>query len=69
MEIAKFLAPNAGEMVRLLGEPRVFKITPTENGGSFLQFETAHAPGTGIPPHLHREEVALALQYGWVMAS
>jgi quercetin dioxygenase-like cupin family protein len=43
-------------MVRLLGEPRVLKITPAETGGAYLQFETAHAPGTGAPPHLHREE-------------
>jgi quercetin dioxygenase-like cupin family protein len=54
--LAKFLAPEEGELVRLLGEPRVLKITPAENGGTFLQFETAHAPGTGAPPHLHREE-------------
>ena len=54
--IAKVLAPGAGELVQLLGEPRVLKITPAESGGAFLQFETTHAPGMGPPPHLHLAE-------------
>jgi quercetin dioxygenase-like cupin family protein len=54
--VAKFLAPEAGELVRLLGEPRVHKITPAETGGTYLQFETTHAPGAAVPPHLHRDE-------------
>ncbi len=53
---AKYLAPGEGQIVRLLGEPRVFKVTPAENGGTYLQFESAHAPGMGAPPHLHRAE-------------
>ena len=53
---AKYLAPGEGQIVRLLGEPRVFKLTPAENGGTYLQFESTHAPGAGAPPHLHREE-------------
>ena len=53
---AKYLAPQEGQIVQLLGEPRVFKLTPVENGGAYLQFESAHAPGTGALPHLHREE-------------
>jgi hypothetical protein len=42
---AKYLAPGEGQIVRLLGEPRVFKLTPAENGGTYLQFESTHAPG------------------------
>ena len=53
---AKYLAPDEGQIVRLLGEPRIFKLTPEENGGTYLQFESTHAPGTGAPPHLHRAE-------------
>lgn len=33
--VAKYLAPEEGELVRLLGESRVFKITPAESGGTF----------------------------------
>jgi hypothetical protein len=51
-----FLAPDAEELVQLLGEPRVLKLTPAENGGASLQFETTHAPGSGAPPHWHRDE-------------
>ena len=53
---AKYLAPGQGQLVYLLGEPRTFKLTPAESGGAYLQFESRHAPGTGAPPHLHREE-------------
>jgi quercetin dioxygenase-like cupin family protein len=49
---AKQLGPGEGEIL----EQRVIKITPTENGGSFLQFEAPHAPGTKVPAHFHREE-------------
>jgi len=54
--IPKYLAPEAGELVQLLGEPRVLKLTPAETGGVYLQFETTHAPGGGAPPHWHRDE-------------
>ena len=53
---AKFLAPEEGHIVHLLGEPRIFKLTSAESGGAYLQFESRHLPGTGAPPHLHREE-------------
>jgi len=33
-----------------------FKVTPAENGGKYLQFETSTAPGMGAPPHFHHEE-------------
>lgn len=52
----KYLAPGEGEIVQLLGEPRTFKLTPAENGGTYLQFETSHAPGTHAPAHFHQEE-------------
>lgn len=52
----KYLAPDEGEITWLLGEPRTFKITPSETGGVYLQFETAHLPGMSVPPHFHREE-------------
>ena len=52
----KLLEAGEGEIVRFLGEPRVFKVTPSETGGRYLQFETATAPGAGAPPHWHREE-------------
>lgn len=53
---AKYLAPGQGQLVHLLGEPRIFKLTPAESGGAYLQFESRHAPGTGAPLHWHREE-------------
>jgi quercetin dioxygenase-like cupin family protein len=53
---AKYLAPGQGQLVHLLREPRIFKLTPAESGGAYLQFESRHAPGTGAPPHLHRDE-------------
>ena len=52
----KLLKPGEGEIITLLGEPRTFKMTPAENGGAYLQFETSTAPGTGAPLHLHVEE-------------
>ena len=52
----KYLQPGEGEILRLLGEPRIFKVTPAENGGIYLQFETSHAPGTKTPAHFHQEE-------------
>jgi quercetin dioxygenase-like cupin family protein len=68
---AKYLAPDEGQIVQLLGEPRVFKLTPAENGGAYLQFESAHAPGLKVPPHLHREEdeafYVLAGQYEFTL--
>lgn len=48
----KQLGPVEGEIL----EQRIVKITPAENGGSYLQFETAHAPGTNLPAHFHHEE-------------
>jgi quercetin dioxygenase-like cupin family protein len=54
--IPKHLGPGEGEIIQLLGEPRTFKVTPAENGGTYLQFETSHAPGTVVPPHFHHEE-------------
>lgn len=52
----KHLGPGEGQIVHLLGEPRTFKVTPAENGGAYLQFETSHAAGTGAPAHFHQEE-------------
>ena len=54
--LPKQLKPGEGETLTLLGEPRVFKVTPAENGGACLIFETWHASGTKIPLHAHREE-------------
>lgn len=48
----KRLGPGEGE---ILG-PRILKVTPAENGGTYLQFETSHAPGSKVPAHLHHEE-------------
>ena len=48
----KRLGPGEGE---ILG-PRILKVTPAENGGAYLQFETSHAPGSKVPAHSHREE-------------
>ena len=52
----KYLEPGEGEILRGLGEPRTFKVTPAENGGIYLQFETSHAPGTKTPAHFHQAE-------------
>ncbi len=52
----KHLEPGEGHTIRLLGEPRTFKVTPAENGGTYLQFETSTAPGAEVPPHFHHEE-------------
>jgi quercetin dioxygenase-like cupin family protein len=54
--LPKFLAPETGELIQLLGEPRLLKITPAETGAAYLQFETTHAPGSRVPPHWHRDE-------------
>jgi quercetin dioxygenase-like cupin family protein len=54
--LPKQLKPGEGETLTLLGEPRVFKVTPAENGGACLIFETWHASGAKIPLHAHREE-------------
>lgn len=54
--IPKYLGPNEGEIIHLLGEPRTLKATPAETGGRYLQFESARAPGIGVPPHFHYEE-------------
>ncbi len=67
----KHLGPGEGYIVHLLGEPRTFKVTPAENGGRYLQFETSTAPGTGAPAHLHHEEdeafYVLAGQYEFLV--
>lgn len=52
----KHLEPGEGEIVRLLGEARIFKVTQAETGGTYLQFETSHGPGVSGPAHWHREE-------------
>ena len=52
----KQLGPGEGHLIHLLGEPRTLKVTPAENGGRYLQFETSTALGTGAPPHFHHEE-------------
>jgi quercetin dioxygenase-like cupin family protein len=54
--IPKYLEPNEGETIHLLGEPRTLKVTPAETGGRYLQFESGHAPGAGVPPHFHHDE-------------
>jgi quercetin dioxygenase-like cupin family protein len=54
--IPKYLAPEAGELLQLLGEPRVLKVTPAEDCGAYLQFETTHAPGSSVPPRWHHDE-------------
>ncbi len=48
----KQLGPGGGEIL----EQRIIKIAPSENGGSYLQFEAPHAPGTRVPAHFHRDE-------------
>lgn len=67
----KQLGPGEGHLIHLLGEPRIFKVTPAENGGRYLQFETSTAPGTGAPPHFHHEEdeafYVLAGQYEFIV--
>src|SRR6516165_9105847 len=52
----KQLKPGEGEILTLLGEPRVIKVLPSENQGAYLQFETSHAPGMPIPLHAHEDE-------------
>jgi quercetin dioxygenase-like cupin family protein len=56
IRLPKVLKPGEGEIHRLLGEPRIFKVTPAENGGACLQFETSHVSGTQIPVHAHLGE-------------
>jgi quercetin dioxygenase-like cupin family protein len=52
----KYLKPGVGQCIQLLGEPRTIKLLPVENGGTYLQFETAHAPGVSVPAHAHQAE-------------
>jgi len=52
----KFLQSGEGEIITLMGEPRSFKVTPAETGGTYLQFETTHAPGMKTPAHHHEAE-------------
>jgi quercetin dioxygenase-like cupin family protein len=67
----KYLGPTEGEIIQFLGQPRIFKITPAENGGLYLQYESSTAPGAGAPPHWHREEdeafFVLAGQYEFLV--
>lgn len=67
----KYLQPGEGEILKGLGEPHTFKVTPAENGGIYLQFETSHVPGTKIPAHFHQEEdeafYVLAGQYEFLV--
>ncbi len=67
----KYLQPGEGEKIQLLGEPRSFKVTPAENGGTYLQFEASTAPGTKIPAHFHQDEdeafYVLAGQYEFLV--
>jgi quercetin dioxygenase-like cupin family protein len=48
----KYLEAGGGDVI---GE-RTIKVRPSETGGNCLIFETAHAAGTRVPPHLHRWE-------------
>jgi quercetin dioxygenase-like cupin family protein len=68
----KYLGPGKGDTIRVLGEPRIFKVTPNDNGGTYLQFETSTALGTGAPPHFHHEEdeafYVLAGHYEFIIA-
>ncbi|MBV9230735.1 MAG: cupin domain-containing protein [Chloroflexi bacterium] len=63
----KQLGPGEGEIL----EQRIVKITPAENGGSYLQFETSHASGTNVPAHFHHDEdeafYVLAGQYEFLV--
>jgi quercetin dioxygenase-like cupin family protein len=52
----KLFKRGEGEALTFLGEARVFKVLPSENGGAYLQFETSHASGTTVPVHAHRDE-------------
>lgn len=52
----KQLKSGEGETLTFLGEPRVFKVLPSETNGAYLQFETSHASGAAIPVHAHRDE-------------
>lgn len=67
----KYLGPSEGEIIQFLGHPRIFKTTPAENGGAYLQYESSTAPGGGAPPHWHREEdeafFVLAGQYEFLV--
>ncbi len=54
--IPRYLGPDEGERLYLLGEPRTLKMTPADTGGRYLLFESSHAPGTAVPPHFHHEE-------------
>lgn len=67
----KYLQPGEGEILKGLGEPHTFKVTPAENGGIYLQFETSHVPGTKILAHFHQEEdeafYVLAGQYEFLV--
>ncbi len=63
----KQLGPGEGEIL----VQRILKITPDENGGSYLQFESSHVPGTNVQPHFHLEEdeafYVLAGQYEFLI--
>jgi hypothetical protein len=40
--LPKQLKPGEGETLTLLGEPRIFKVTPAENGGACLMRRGRH---------------------------
>jgi hypothetical protein len=50
------LAPEAGELIHLQGEPCILKLAPARTGGVYLQLESTHASGSSVPPHWHRDD-------------
>jgi quercetin dioxygenase-like cupin family protein len=51
-----FLAPGAGESIRVIGDLITFKLRARDTGGAFTLFEGAVAPGGAEPIHLHERE-------------
>ena len=46
-------APASGEVNRVFGFKRYFRITPEDTGGAFCVFEEEVEEGTGPPLHIH----------------
>jgi len=51
-----FLAPGAGERLRVMGDLITFKLRARDTGGAFTLFEGVVAPGGAEPIHLHERE-------------
>lgn len=53
---ATVINPGAGAKMSVMGHAVAQKLTGQETSGDYYVFEVTSPPGTGIPPHVHRNE-------------